>query len=96
MNFGQCRIHCTSIGKYISKEVLCSAYPGTIYDDSGVETFDLPGQPDLILGRCFIEVCKIENLMILRKLVVCVGKMINTVTCDIYRWKTGSGVTASL
>ena len=31
--------------------------PGTIYDDSGVETFDLPGEPDLILGRCFIEVC---------------------------------------
>ncbi|KAL5669831.1 hypothetical protein ACJX0J_022052, partial [Zea mays] len=50
------QIHCTSIGKYISKEVLCSAYPGTIYDDSGVETFDLPGQPDLILGRCFVEV----------------------------------------
>ncbi|XP_066353829.1 squamosa promoter-binding-like protein 15 [Miscanthus floridulus] len=50
------QIHCTSIGKYISKEVLCSAYPGTIYDDSGVETFDLPGQPDLNLGRCFIEV----------------------------------------
>lgn len=50
------QIHCTSTGKYISKEVLCSAYPGTIYDDSGVETFDLPGEPDLILGRCFIEV----------------------------------------
>ncbi|ONM02945.1 SBP-transcription factor16 [Zea mays] len=50
------QIHCTSTGKYISKEVLCSAYPGTIYDDSGVETFDLPGQPDFILGRCFIEV----------------------------------------
>jgi hypothetical protein len=52
-----CRIHCTSTGKYISKEVLCSAYPGTIYDDSGLETFDLPGEPNLILGRCFIEVC---------------------------------------
>ncbi|KAL5648234.1 hypothetical protein ACJX0J_042589, partial [Zea mays] len=51
-------IHCTSIGKYISNEVLCSAYPGTIYDDSGVETFDLPGQPDLIIGRCFVDVCK--------------------------------------
>uniref|UniRef100_A0A0E0LWU6 SBP-type domain-containing protein n=1 Tax=Oryza punctata TaxID=4537 RepID=A0A0E0LWU6_ORYPU len=50
------QIHCTSTGKYISKEVLCSAYPGTIYDDSGVETFDLPGEPHLILGRCFIEV----------------------------------------
>ncbi|KAL5648096.1 hypothetical protein ACJX0J_042451, partial [Zea mays] len=49
-------IHCTSTGKYISKEVLCSAYPGTIYDDSSVETFDLPGQPDLIIGRCFVEV----------------------------------------
>uniref|UniRef100_A0A804R340 Uncharacterized protein n=1 Tax=Zea mays TaxID=4577 RepID=A0A804R340_MAIZE len=52
------QIHCTSIGKYISKEVLCSAYPGTIYDDSGVETFDLPRKPDLIIGRCFVEVCK--------------------------------------
>ncbi|GJN15752.1 hypothetical protein PR202_gb02690 [Eleusine coracana subsp. coracana] len=50
------QIHCTNTGKYISKEVLCSAYPGTIYDDSGVETFDLPGEPNLILGRCFIEV----------------------------------------
>uniref|UniRef100_A0A804MTE4 BZIP domain-containing protein n=1 Tax=Zea mays TaxID=4577 RepID=A0A804MTE4_MAIZE len=50
------QIHCTSIGKYISKEVLCSAYPGTIYDDSGVETFDLPGKLDLIIGRCFVEV----------------------------------------
>lgn len=50
------QIHCTSTGKYISKEVLCSAYPGTIYDDSGVETFDLPGEPHLILGRYFIEV----------------------------------------
>eukprot|EP00267_Zea_mays_P029804 XP_008660717.2 uncharacterized protein LOC103639784 [Zea mays] len=50
------QIHCTSIGKYISKEVLCSAYPGTIYDDSGVETFDLPRKPDLIIGRCFVEV----------------------------------------
>ncbi|AQK85512.1 Squamosa promoter-binding-like protein 14 [Zea mays] len=50
------QIHCTSIGKYISKEVLCSAYPGTIYDDSGVETFDLTGKPDLIIGRCFVEV----------------------------------------
>ncbi|KAL5647944.1 hypothetical protein ACJX0J_042299, partial [Zea mays] len=49
------QIHCTSIGKYISKEVMCSAYPGTIYDDSGVETFDLPGQLDLIIGRCFVE-----------------------------------------
>ncbi|XP_024316742.1 squamosa promoter-binding-like protein 15 isoform X2 [Brachypodium distachyon] len=50
------QIHCTTEGKYISKEVLCSAYPGTIYDDSGVETFNLPGEPNLILGRCFIEV----------------------------------------
>nr|AQQ11820.1 squamosa-promoter binding protein-like protein [Bambusa multiplex] len=50
------QIHCTSTGKYISKEVLCSAYPGTIYDDSGVETFDLPGEPHLTIGRCFIEV----------------------------------------
>ncbi|KAL5220789.1 hypothetical protein ABZP36_025502 [Zizania latifolia] len=50
------QIHCTSTGKYISKEVLCSAYPGTIYDDSGVETFDLPGEPHIILGRYFIEV----------------------------------------
>jgi hypothetical protein len=46
------------MGKYVSKEVLCSAYPGTIYDDSGVETFDLPGEPNLTLGRCFIEVQK--------------------------------------
>jgi hypothetical protein len=30
-----------------------------------VETFDLPGQPDFILGRCFIEVRKIPNAMLL-------------------------------
>ncbi|AQK66115.1 Squamosa promoter-binding-like protein 14 [Zea mays] len=49
------QIHCTSIGKYISKEVMCSAYPSTIYDDSGVETFDLTGKPDLIIGRCLLS-----------------------------------------
>ncbi|XP_072977182.1 squamosa promoter-binding-like protein 15 [Typha angustifolia] len=50
------KIHCTYMGKYTSKEVLCSAYPGTIYDDSSMETFDFPGGPPLVLGRCFIEV----------------------------------------
>nr|XP_029122793.1 squamosa promoter-binding-like protein 15 isoform X2 [Elaeis guineensis] len=50
------KIHCTYMGKYTSKEVLCSAYPGTIYDDSSVETFDFPGGSPKIFGRCFIEV----------------------------------------
>ncbi|RWV88353.1 hypothetical protein GW17_00049570 [Ensete ventricosum] len=37
------KIHCTYMGKYVSKEVLCSAYPGTIYDDSCIERFEFPG-----------------------------------------------------
>ncbi|XP_017699940.2 squamosa promoter-binding-like protein 15 [Phoenix dactylifera] len=49
------KIHCTYMGKYTSK-VLCSAYPGTIYDDSSVESFDFPGGSPKIFGRCFIEV----------------------------------------
>jgi hypothetical protein len=45
------------MGKYLSKEVLCSAYPGTIYDDSSMEIFDFPGdEAPINLGRCFIEV----------------------------------------
>ncbi|CAL9120952.1 unnamed protein product [Musa textilis] len=50
------KIHCTYMGKYVSKEVLCSAYPGTIYDDSCIERFDFPGGYPKSLGRCFIEV----------------------------------------
>ncbi|KAJ4811231.1 Squamosa promoter-binding-like protein 15 [Rhynchospora pubera] len=51
------KIFCTHMGKYLSKEVLCSAYPGTIYDDCSVEKFDFPGdEPPISLGRCFIEV----------------------------------------
>ncbi|XP_074564842.1 squamosa promoter-binding-like protein 15 [Curcuma longa] len=50
------KIHCTYRGKYMSKEVLCSTYPGTIYDDSCVESFDFPGGFQEQLGRCFIEV----------------------------------------
>ncbi|CAD5189253.1 unnamed protein product [Musa acuminata subsp. malaccensis] len=49
------KIHCAYMGKYISK-VLCSAYPGTIYDDSCVERFDFPGGSPRVFGRCFIEV----------------------------------------
>ncbi|XP_020081517.1 squamosa promoter-binding-like protein 15 isoform X2 [Ananas comosus] len=50
------KIHCTLMGKYTSKEVLSSAYPGTIYDYSSMESFDFPGGSPLVLGRCFIEV----------------------------------------
>ncbi|XP_042379380.1 squamosa promoter-binding-like protein 15 isoform X1 [Zingiber officinale] len=49
-------IHCTYRGKYMSKEVLCSTYPGTIYDDSCVESFNFPGGFQEQFGRCFIEV----------------------------------------
>lgn len=44
------------MGKYMSKEVLCSAYPGTIYDDSCVERFDFHGGSPNVYGRFFIEV----------------------------------------
>ncbi|URE37290.1 Squamosa promoter-binding-like protein [Musa troglodytarum] len=38
------------------QEVVCSTYPGTIYDDSCVERFDFPGGSPKAFGRCFIEV----------------------------------------
>jgi len=44
------------MGGYISKEVLGSAYPGTIYDDSSLESFSLPGGLPNAFGRCFVEV----------------------------------------
>ncbi|WOL17169.1 squamosa promoter-binding-like protein 15 [Canna indica] len=50
------KIHCTYMGKYMSKEILGSMYPGTIYDDSCVERFDFPGESLRAFGRCFIEV----------------------------------------
>nr|UKB92867.1 squamosa promoter-binding-like protein 15 [Lilium brownii var. viridulum] len=50
------KIHCTYMGGYTSKEVLCSTYPGTIYDDSSTEVFNFPGGPPNMFGRCFIEV----------------------------------------
>ncbi|XP_042418770.1 squamosa promoter-binding-like protein 15 isoform X1 [Zingiber officinale] len=50
------KIHCTYMGKYMSKEILCSTYPGTIYDDSCVERFDFPGGSPEGFSRCFIEV----------------------------------------
>lgn len=50
------KIHCTYMGGYASKEVLGSAYPGTIYDDSSLESFSLPGGFPNAFGRCFIEV----------------------------------------
>jgi hypothetical protein len=51
------------MGKYLSKEVLSSSYPGTIYDDSGMEIFDFPGdEPPINLGRCFIEVPYLSNI----------------------------------
>ena len=48
------------MGKYMSKEVLCSAYPGTIYDDSCIERFEFPGGYPKSLGRCFIEVINLD------------------------------------
>ncbi|XP_010927295.2 squamosa promoter-binding-like protein 15 isoform X1 [Elaeis guineensis] len=50
------KIHCTYMGKYTSKDVLCSAYPGNMCDDSSVESFDFPGGSPTVFGRCFIEV----------------------------------------
>ncbi|XP_039113819.1 squamosa promoter-binding-like protein 15 [Dioscorea cayenensis subsp. rotundata] len=50
------KIHCTYMGGYTSKEVLGSAYPGTIYDDSSSESFSFPGGSPNTFGRCFIEV----------------------------------------
>lgn len=50
------KIYCTYMGGYTSKEVLGSAYPGTIYDDSSSESFDFHGGLANSFGRCFIEV----------------------------------------
>ncbi|MQM20362.1 hypothetical protein Taro_053380 [Colocasia esculenta] len=50
------KIHCTYMGGYSSKEVLGSTYPGTIYDDSSIESFNFPGGTPNVFGRCFIEV----------------------------------------
>lgn len=50
------KIHCTYMGGYTSKEVLGSAHPGTIYDDSSLESFSLPAGLPNAFGRCFIEV----------------------------------------
>ncbi|KAK1306063.1 Squamosa promoter-binding-like protein 15 [Acorus calamus] len=50
------KIHCTYMGGYISKEILGSSYPGTIYDASSLENFSFPGGPPNVLGRCFVEV----------------------------------------
>uniref|UniRef100_A0A1D1Y3W2 Squamosa promoter-binding-like protein 15 n=2 Tax=Anthurium amnicola TaxID=1678845 RepID=A0A1D1Y3W2_9ARAE len=50
------KIHCTYMGGYTSKEVLGSAYPGTIYDDSSIEMFNFPGGVPNVFGRFFIEV----------------------------------------
>ncbi|KAJ6833085.1 squamosa promoter-binding-like protein 15 isoform X2 [Iris pallida] len=50
------KIHCTYNGGYTSKQVLGSAYPGTMYDDSSMENFNLPGVSPDAFGRYFIEV----------------------------------------
>ncbi|KAJ0964997.1 hypothetical protein J5N97_026135 [Dioscorea zingiberensis] len=50
------KIHCTYMGGYVSKEVLGSIYPGTIYDDSSLESFSFPRGSPNAFGRCFIEV----------------------------------------
>ncbi|XP_058073325.1 squamosa promoter-binding-like protein 15 isoform X2 [Magnolia sinica] len=50
------KIHCTYMGGYVSKEVSGSAYSGTMYEDSSLESFNFPGGAPNVLGRCFIEV----------------------------------------
>ncbi|KAJ4967329.1 hypothetical protein NE237_019178 [Protea cynaroides] len=50
------KIHCTYKGGYMSKEVSGSAYEGTMYDDSSMESFKFPGGSPGVLGRFFIEV----------------------------------------
>ncbi|XP_058108980.1 squamosa promoter-binding-like protein 15 isoform X2 [Magnolia sinica] len=44
------------MGGYVSKEVLGSAYSGTMHEDSSLESFNVPGGAPNVLGRCFIEV----------------------------------------
>ena len=59
MNLGDlytCRIHCTCMGGYMSKEVVGSAYPGTIYDGSSMESLSFHGGSVNNFGRCFMEV----------------------------------------
>ncbi|KAK8964372.1 Squamosa promoter-binding-like protein 15 [Platanthera guangdongensis] len=50
------KIYCTCNGGYSSKEVLGSAQPGTMYDDSSSESFNLPEGLTNSYGRYFIEV----------------------------------------
>lgn len=49
------------MGGYTSKEVLCTAYPGTVYDDFSMESFLFPGRMSNAFGRCFIEVTTFYN-----------------------------------
>lgn len=44
------------MGGYTSKEISGSPHSGTIYDDSSIVNFDLPGGEPNVFGRCFIEV----------------------------------------
>ncbi|XXG46349.1 hypothetical protein AAC387_Pa02g1215 [Persea americana] len=50
------KIHSAYMGGYTSKEISGSPHSGTIYDDSSIENFDLPGGEPNVFGRCFIEV----------------------------------------
>ncbi|KAK8956996.1 Squamosa promoter-binding-like protein 15 [Platanthera zijinensis] len=50
------KIYCTCNGGYSSKEVLGSVQPGTMYDDSSSESFNLPEGLTNSYGRYFIEV----------------------------------------
>lgn len=52
------------MGGYTSKEVLGSAYPGTIYDDSSSESFSFPGGSPNTFGRCFIEVTLLSTYLV--------------------------------
>lgn len=51
------------MGGYTSKEVSSSAYPGTIYDGSSMESFNFHSGSVDMFGRCFIEVLLLNQLI---------------------------------
>lgn len=55
VSFQSCRIHCTYMGGYTSKEI-GTTFHGTMYDEINLGNFQIHDASPGVLGRCFIEV----------------------------------------
>lgn len=51
-----CRIHCTYMGGYTSKEITGSTYQDTACDEINFVDFKIHNASPGVVGRCFIEV----------------------------------------